>query len=546
MSSPQASAASPQASQQPGGDYNAIPYQSSAFPQSDPARLAGLARLFTLTPPPVETARILELGCASGGNLIPLAARHPKATVLGVDLTPRHVEEAQARIKALGLTNINIRQGDIGDIGALDLPDGGFDYIVCHGVYSWVPPNVREAILEIASAKLAPNGIAYVSYNVFPGWHMRGIVRDLMLFHAGDQGPPQDRIAKARWVLDNVAKITNAGSPYGAKLREEVEGLAKVQDSYILGEFLAADNAPCYFRDFNAAAEKHGLAFLCESDIESCLPENYGPEVANLIRTMSANQLVPLEQYIDFFMGRTFRQTLLVKKEQAPVIQRQITVERVRRLHLSGEVTLDTKESGKGKFVFRNGRGQTVTTSSEIVKRAIAAMSAAYPETRTVAQIVRGLALAGTPTDAKGVADIEGTLFNMVTAGMLKVSGLAVRVGSPKAVQPKVWPLARADAAAGKSWTTNPRHETAPLDAVTTVLAPLLDGTVGRDQLRLEVAAAVASGRLTITDDKTKRPMTGAALDTAIAEHVELGLQRLAANALLEADGPSEAALGEA
>ena len=464
---------------QPGGDYNTMPYVSSAFAQSAPARLFGLAQLFGLTPPKAETASILELGCAMGSNIIPLAARFPEARIVGIDLTPRHVEEGRKRIEALGLRNIEIRQGDI---ASLDLAGQSFDCIICHGVYSWVPAAAREAILRIAGQNLTPDGVAYVSYNVLPGWHQRKIVRDLMMFHAGDQGPPEQRIAKARWVLDNVAKITNAGTPYGAKLREEVQQLAGVADYYILGEFLAEENAPCYFRDFNANAESQGLAFLCETEIESCLPETYGPEVGQLIRTMSANQLVLLEQYIDFFMGRTFRQTLLVRADQAARIGRQIMPERARGLHLSGEAAYDAKASGQGKHVFSNGRGQAMTTTSETVRRAVAQLIGVFPETRTMAETIRDIAAAGTPADAAAVADIEATLFNMVMGGMLKVSSVPVRVGSEQAARPRAPAPARLDARMGMGIVTNLRHEATPLDNVTVLLLPLLDGSTDRDR----------------------------------------------------------------
>ena len=274
------------ASTLPGGDYNAVPYVSTAIVQSHPARLFALAKLFGLTPPAMETASILELGCASGGNIIPLAARFPRARFVGIDLTPRHVDEGQTRIRALGLTNIEIQQGDV---TTLELSES-FDCVICHGVYSWVPPAAREAILRIAARNLKRDGIAYISYNVFPGWQMRGIIRDLMLFHAGHLGPPDIRIAMARGVLDTVAKMANPGTSYGARLREEARALAMQTDAYILGEFLAPDNAPCYFRDFTAAAERQGLVYLCDSAIEMCLPETHGAEVAKLLREMSGDR----------------------------------------------------------------------------------------------------------------------------------------------------------------------------------------------------------------------------------------------------------------
>ncbi|MGH8430394.1 MAG: methyltransferase, partial [Solimonas sp.] len=162
-----------------GGDYNLVPYVSKPFPQSQPPRLAALAALFGLSAPAVSQCQMLELGCASGGNLIPLALRFPASRFRGVDLTDRHVRHGQARIAALDLRNVRIEQGDI---ATLDLGIERFDYIVCHGVYSWVPPEVRDAILRIAAEHLAHNGVAYVSYNVFPGWHLRGVIRDMMVY----------------------------------------------------------------------------------------------------------------------------------------------------------------------------------------------------------------------------------------------------------------------------------------------------------------------------------------------------------------------------
>src|SRR5262245_4485237 len=157
--------------------------------------------MFGLASPVVSQCSMLELGCASGGNIIPLAVRFPGSRFLGVDLTERHVFDGQARIRELCLGNIRIQQGDI---AALELGGERFDYIVCHGVYSWVPPPVRDAILRISADNLADNGVVYVSYNVFPGWQLRGVIRDMMIYHAGTEGDPSTRVAKARWALDNI------------------------------------------------------------------------------------------------------------------------------------------------------------------------------------------------------------------------------------------------------------------------------------------------------------------------------------------------------
>lgn len=519
------------AAERPGGDFNLIPYDSHAYPQSSPERLFALATLFGLTPPPVETAAILELGCASGGNLIPIAARHPGARLHGVDLASRHVADARRRIEALGLKNITVAQGDV---TTLDLPERAFDCIIAHGLYSWVPPATRAAILSIAGRCLRPDGVAYISYNVFPGWQMRSIIRDLMLFHAGEQGPPAQRIARARWVIDNVAKMASAESSYGTLLRHEAAQLSKTKDSYILGEFLVSENAPCYFRDFIAAAEAHGLAYLCESDVETCVPDTFGPEFANLVRTMSANHLVPLEQYIDFFAGRTFRQTLLVRKEQTDAICRQLTPERTRSLHFSCKLEFDADERDAHSFRFRTPQGRVTTTTSPAMRRVLDELAAAYPETRTLSQLLQSAGTADAPLDAKDEEGILDTLFQMTVAGIIRPWSTPVRAGNATCSRLAASPLARAAAANGETTTTNLRHETVPIDAVTRILLPYVDGDHSRTSLRRKLSEAVAAGRLDMTDEATGERLADAALEAAVETHVDLALARLAEYALLE------------
>ena len=161
--------------------YDAVRYQSNPFPQSQPDRLAVVARLFGLQPALPSHANVLELGCASGGNLIPLAARYPDATFLGIDFLTVQVSAARRQIAAIGLTNIRIEQGDITNFSVAEK----FDYIICHGVYSWVPEATRAAILRLCRDGLSDHGVAYISYNTYPGWRLRQVVREAMLFHAG-------------------------------------------------------------------------------------------------------------------------------------------------------------------------------------------------------------------------------------------------------------------------------------------------------------------------------------------------------------------------
>src|SRR5262249_54910244 len=124
--------------------YEEVPYQGFALFLTSPDHLAALARLFEQSPPEVETCRVMELGCARGDNLIPMAFSLPRAWFCGVDLSPSQIAVGKTAIVELGLKNIELHARGIQDLG----PDlGQFDFILAHGVYSWVADSVREALL---------------------------------------------------------------------------------------------------------------------------------------------------------------------------------------------------------------------------------------------------------------------------------------------------------------------------------------------------------------------------------------------------------------
>src|SRR4051794_13106921 len=152
----------------PATSYDEMPYESHPYAQTHPSRLAVVATLFGLRPPPVETCRVLELGSAAGGNIIPIAESFPRSQWVGIDLSTRQVDEGQRLVQAMGLKNVTLRHASIMDV---DDSYGQFDYILAHGVFSWVPTEVRDKILDICSKRLTANGVAYVSYNTYPGWH---------------------------------------------------------------------------------------------------------------------------------------------------------------------------------------------------------------------------------------------------------------------------------------------------------------------------------------------------------------------------------------
>jgi len=287
--------------------YDDVPYDSHSFPQSHPNTMATVAALFGMTPKPIQHCRVLELGCASGFNLIPMAATLPESNFVGIDLSARQVADGLEAIKTLGLKNIELKAMSLMDVGD-DL--GQFDYILCHGVFSWVPFEVREKILAISARNLAPQGVAYISYNCFPGWAMPLMIRSMMLYHTRRFTGYEKRVEQARALLDYLEMGTiDPNSTYARFLKEEAELLRRTPHHYIYHEHLEDVNEPLYFHQFAERAAVHGLQYIWESYVgdKGGYLRNEVKETLDRLST----DVIRREQNVDFLINRRFRMSLV-------------------------------------------------------------------------------------------------------------------------------------------------------------------------------------------------------------------------------------------
>jgi SAM-dependent methyltransferase len=210
--------------------YDEVPYGNYVFPYTHPETLATVASLFGLSTAPVRRCRVLELGCGTGSNLLPMAQDLPDSRFVGIDLSARQIDMGQEVARALGLPNLELRAASIMDV---DARFGEFDYILCHGVYSWVPPEVQDKVLAVCRQNLAPHGVAYVSYNTYPGWHIRGMIREMMCFHALQFDDPAARVGQARALLELLREsVGDAKTVYGSLLQIESDLLEAASDTY--------------------------------------------------------------------------------------------------------------------------------------------------------------------------------------------------------------------------------------------------------------------------------------------------------------------------
>jgi methyltransferase-like protein/predicted O-methyltransferase YrrM len=498
--------------------YDAIPYPSQPFSQSHPDRLSGIARLLGLKPPAVETARVLELGSAAGGNLIPMAEQIPTASFVGIDLSARQVAEGQEVIRGLGLTNIDLKKADIRDV---DDSYGTFDYVIAHGIYSWVPAAVQDKLLDVCSRNLSPDGVAYVSYNTLPGWSMRGMIRQMMLFHGRRFTDPIEQVQQARAAIDFFAKSAPADTPYGAFLRSELEALKKASDHYIYHDHLEENNYPCLFADFAAKAAKHGLRFLAEADLQTMVPAHFPKEVQEVLQRVS-DDTIYLEQYMDFLRNRMFRQTLLVHADRQP--NYHLRPASLAGLYLAAPLRpkrpgFDPYASGFEEFL--SDTGATLRSSETIIKAAMLELSARWPRRITFEELCERararLGGAGT-TDSERVGV---SLLQFLTAGGLRVIEVTTRPLSVAAAVPEkpiTSAVARRQAERGEVVTTA-RHESFQAPDFEREVLRHLDGTRDHPAIASKLMERVKEGILKVaqdgkpvTDPTASEPLVAAAL----------------------------------
>jgi methyltransferase-like protein/SAM-dependent methyltransferase len=495
----------PMADQAQQGAYEQVPYPSLSYTQSHPDRLATLATLRGLTPTPIDRCRVLELGCASGGNLIPMAYGLPGSTMLGIDSAENQVAEGQAAIAALGLENVTLAGMDILDV---DGELGTFDYIIAHGVFSWVPYPVQEKLLAVCKENLAPNGVAYVSYNAYPGWHMLGIIRDMMLYRTRALSDPHERAAEARALLDFLAdSVPPETSAYGSFLnmyarflQGEIKGAHGRGNAFLLHDELEEVNEPLYFYQFAGRAERHGLQYLGEAEFRTMVDRNFPPQVSERLREMSGSA-VELEQYMDFLRNRTFRQTLLCHQD-VPLTY-TLSPEQLAAFHISSRaqpVGEDLTLLDDAVTQFRAPDGAILSTDHPTTKAAMQCLGEIWPKglpfDALLAAARSRLAEAGAAVEVEGPlathdAMVVGT--NLLKAYTYSDNLVELHVHEPRMAldlseRPSASAVARLLAGRGTK-VTNLRHERVDLDDLDRLLLPYLDGS--RDLVALaELLAA--------------------------------------------------------
>ncbi len=525
--------------------YDTLPYVSHAYQQTHPDFLRAVASLFGFQASPINQARILEIGCAFGGNILPLALYHPSAQITGIDLSAKQIATGQALIERLQLHNIRLLQQDI---SSYEPEAGGFDYIICHGVYSWVPPAVQAAIMRVIERGLSPNGLAIVSYNTYPGWKVKEIYRDVMNFRSQNQTDVLDKIRYGFGMLDFLQQHLPPQSIWQQALDLHYPQIRQASPSYLAHEYFELVNQPCYFHDFMQQAQAHGLAFLTEADFQASFVPPVSAATQTLLAQESGGDEIKLQQFYDFLTNRTFRQSLLCRQEQRarlPNHRDGIDHDILAALHIHGSfATIDTpKPTEAPNEADTQHRWRTLHNPNlllrdkPLIEWLVQWLNQSGLNTVAVADL-----LAEAPIMFPDVADLKQQLlqlvYDLIVEQAVAIRSQAISITPPDWDKPQVSPAIRtwAEFILAHPDSLNlpgPWHDNHPLSDVGAQLIPLLDGSRTPGDLINALYERHGQGQIRFFSDAGQAIIEPDAVRHCCEYHTLYLLQQLHQNGLL-------------
>ena len=502
--------------------YDVFDYRAYAFMETHPARLATMASFYGMAPAPISRCRVLELGGGTGGNLVPMAYQFPDSEFLGIDLSARSIERGVETVAVLGLRNIELRHADILEVSA---DYGRFDYIIAHGVYSWVPAEVRQKIMAILRENLAPQGVAYISYNALPGAHLRAMARDSMLFHVRDIAAPQERLDQARGILKVLSEASDKTTVHGVVMRDQYGRVERMGNDTLYHDDLDEGSASFPLYQVVGEAERHGLQYLSDASLWRRSLARLPERLRAMLARFPAEGYMTRDQYHDFIDGHGFRRTLLCHGEIQ--LDRDVKPTALRRFHLASSLaptTANVDPAQAGMVEFKSEAGETLSTDHKLTKAALLHLGQSWPGAVHFDDLVAQARsrLATEAPESCSDADVEAVtenLFELVNDGQVEFylfpSPFVTAIGE----RPEVSLLVRKQIALGPM-VTSLRHDSVALENdMMRQFVQLIDGTRSLDQIVMELGELAA---------RAQAVPEGKAVTREVVEHNLKALAKLA------------------
>ncbi|AFC74231.1 methyltransferase domain protein [Rickettsia parkeri str. Tate's Hell] len=523
--------------------YDEVPYSPFTFSYTSPPYLRTIGKLFGLNPPPLETAKILELGCGIGVNLLNFAETYPKSQSLGVDLSKTQIELGKKFISDLKIKNAELKALSILD---LDESYGKFDYIVCHGVYSWVPEEVQDKILKVCNKLLNPNGIAFVSYNTLPGWNMQRTIREMIMFHSELFNTSHDKLQQAKLLLKFINdSLESSTTPYSNFLRDETKLLSAYTDSYVLHEYLGEINTGIYFHQFIEKAQKNHLNYLGDTSLTAMFIGNLPTQAAEKLQAV--NDIVRTEQYMDFITNRKFRSTLLChqnipinRKIEFNNLKEFFTSLNIRPVILEKAVDL-TNEQENVSFYYENLPEPFISTTSPIMKAILYVYAENISNPISLEQVAKeAFKKLGKYQLQDFLAALEQHFIIFIFQGYLKIFETKPHAIATITEKPKTSEFARYQAkqayfnnVTSVFSVTNRLNDMVGIPIHEKYILEMLDGTHNIDDIKKGVLEKINSKLLTARDDKGQEVTDPKLLKEFVDYVVNTSLEKFRINYLL-------------
>ena len=468
--------------------YDAIRYPGRPYAETHPDHLAAAATFHGLTPASPDHCRVLEVGCGDGGNLVPMAYGLPASEFMGIDLATDAIEAARAFAQRAGVSNVAF---DALDLTRFPQSAGAFDFIIAHGVYSWIPADVRDALIALIGRHLAPQGVAFISYNTFPGCHLRRMVWEMLKFHTSELDDPESRLTEARALLHLVAHGNAVPDEYSLPLVAEAQRMEDRVSALLFHDDLSPVNDPVYFHEFADHAARHGLQYLAEAAFVMSSYAGIAPEARGILAALDP---ITRQQYLDFIKCRRFRQTLLCRDavvldcNETPARMRSLSFTAARRVHRAAQ--LENAPPGSPETTATAGDGG-IALMQAMQKALRAAAPHALPF-GALLNAIRERPDAG-QREAPGDIALDAVMLASLQAGVIEPHVIAPRLVCPPGERPAASAVVRAQLAAG-DMVTSLWHQLVKIDDdVASRLLPLLDGTRDRNELRIAMGGMAGS-----------------------------------------------------
>jgi SAM-dependent methyltransferase len=475
--------------------YDERPYTEHAYAETHPSRVAAVARLSRWEAPPIEHANVLELGCGRGGNLLPMAAGLPGATFVGVDRSERQIDDARRVAAGAGVDNVTFVHASF---EAFDSSGSAFDYVICHGVLSWIPASGRPILLERITQSLAAGGVAHVSFNVLPGWYERLAARDWLRFAASSLDVRAEGAAESlTWLRDQV-------SPEHADYRRRIEAvarrLAETDAAYARHEYFADEHHPLAVGTFLDEASAAGLTYLGDAIPATTAVELLADDAR---RRVCALDVSSGQQLVDFIRGTAFRRALLVRADEGRSRSWRATPELDRDAIRSLRVSSRLRPQGPAATerpmeTFEEGP-QAVQVSDPHLRRALHELALVAPETLPFDELARRSLGATDAHDAS--QSLVSELFDLwLATGAVDLLAASPALSGAAGERPTACPVARWHASHGGAVTNRLHQEVLLPDAAVRWVLARIDGTRTRGDLAREARSLDAAGRTTETE----------------------------------------------